>query len=182
VETFEYQGLSIAYVRAGDPGRPPAVLLHNGGMSHAIWRDVMPSLALTHDVYALDLLGYGESSKPKGAASYTLARYVEILGAFIDHLRLGPVALVGNCMGAAISLTFARERPADVSSLVLINVLTEATFRAGGLGSMLAMQRATPTFARPIVGALRHLAIPRAAARRDVSQPAQRRARSVSDV
>jgi pimeloyl-ACP methyl ester carboxylesterase len=177
VETFEYQGLSIAYVRAGDPGRPPVVLLHNGGMSHAIWRDVMPSLALQHDVYALDLLGYGESSKPKGAASYTLDRYVEILGAFIEHKRLTPVALVGNCMGAAISLTFAIKRRADVSSLALINLLTEATFRAGGLGSMLAMQRATPTFARPIVGALRRLAIPRLAAKSLVRYQLGRRGR-----
>ena len=167
METFEYQGLSIAYVRATsakagarDPARQPVILLHNGGMSHASWRDVMPSLALRHDVYALDLLGYGESSKPRGAASYTLERYVEILGAFIEHLRLGPVALVGNCMGAAISLTYAMQRPKDVSSLVLINILTEATFRAGGLGTSLALQRATPTFARPVVAALRRLAIP----------------------
>ena len=173
METFDYQGLSIAYVRASSAmsghshagRRAPVILLHNGGMSHAIWRDVMPSLALEHDVYALDLLGYGDSSKPRDAASYTLARYVEILGAFIDHMQLGPTALVGNCMGSAISLTFAMQRPKEVTALVLINLLTEATFRAGGLGATLALQRATPTFARPVIGALRRLVVPRAVGR-----------------
>jgi pimeloyl-ACP methyl ester carboxylesterase len=168
VERFEYQGLSLAYLRVTSPraatggqGPDPVILLHNGGMSHAIWREVIPSLATKHDVFALDLLGYGESSKPAGAEPYALARYVETLGAFIDHHGLGPVALVGNCMGSAISLSFAIARPRDVSALVLINLLTEATFRAGGLGTALALQRATPTFARPIVGALRRLSVPR---------------------
>lgn len=170
---FQHQGLSIAYLRApspsaatGGPRREPVILLHNGGMSHSIWRDVIPSLAVQHDVFALDLLGYGESSKPKDRTHYTLARYVETLGAFIDHHRLGPTALVGNCMGSAISLTFAMQRPRDVSALVLINMLTEATFRAGGMGSTLALERATPTFARPVVGALRHLRLPRMVGRR----------------
>jgi pimeloyl-ACP methyl ester carboxylesterase len=165
VEIFQHQGLSIAYRRAGGGGSP-VILLHNGGMSHAIWRDVVPSLAVKHDVFALDLLGYGESSKPKDKTQYTLARYVETLGAFIDHHALGPTALVGNCMGSAISLTFAMQRPSDVSALVLINALTEATFRAGGLGATLALQRATPTFAKPVVGALRRLRLPRMVGRR----------------
>lgn len=166
METFDYQGQSIAYVRAGRG--QPVILLHNGGMSHAIWRDVLPSLALRNEVFALDLLGYGESSKPRGPEHYTLARYVETLGAFIDGLQLGPTALVGNCMGSAISLSFAIERPHDVSALVLINLLTEASFRAGGMGSTLAMQRATPTFAKPVVAALRHLTVPKLARRRIV--------------
>jgi pimeloyl-ACP methyl ester carboxylesterase len=139
METFDYDQLSIRYVRSG--AGEPVVLLHNGGTSHAIWDDVTPQLA-GFEVFALDLLGFGASSKPE--EGYGLDRYVAILGAFIDAHRLARVTLVGNCMGSATALAFAMRRPDAVRAMVLINALTTATFMSGVYGPMFHLPRRSP--------------------------------------
>lgn len=143
METFDFRGLPIRYVREGSG--EAVVFLHNGGTSHAIWRDVLPRIAKNNEVFALDLLGYGASAKP--GTGYSLSDYEAMLAAFVDEVIAAPIALVGNCMGSAISMKFALGRPEQVRALVLINPLTDATFSAGWLGSLLAMQKRAPHIA-----------------------------------
>lgn len=150
METFHHGGHAIRYLRSG--AGAPIVFLHNGGTSHAIWRDVMAELS-GFELFALDLLGFGASSKPE--RGYELDAYVDTLAAFVVHHRLSPVHLVGNCMGSAMSLAFAMRRPRDVRSLTLVNPLTEATFKAGRLGAMLTMQRHVPS----LVSAMSHVSL-----------------------
>jgi pimeloyl-ACP methyl ester carboxylesterase len=138
--SFPLGDWTIAYERQGSGS--PILFFHNGGTSHAIWLEVMARLAPRHTVVAVDLLGYGASSKP--GTGYTMTNYVELVGALYTELELERATLVGNCMGSAIALSFARLHPERVSSLVLINPLTEATFSAGWLGAALKLRQASP--------------------------------------
>lgn len=150
MQTFEYRGSSIKYVRSG--AGEPIVFLHNGGTSHAIWSEVTRELD-GFETFALDLLGFGASSKPE--RGYELDAYVDTLGAFVDAHGLASVRLVGNCMGSAMSLAFAMRRPEDVRALVLVNPLTDATFSAGQLGPMLRLQKRAPS----VTSAMPHVSL-----------------------
>lgn len=141
MDTFKYQDHTIRYRRSG--AGLPLVLLHNGGTSHAIWDDVLPLLP-GFECFALDLLGFGASSKPVHADEMKLEMHVDILDAFIEEHALSPVFLVGNCMGSATSLAFATRRPDAVRSMVLINTLTAGTFANGIYGPMFSLPRRAP--------------------------------------
>ncbi len=161
LERFQHGELELAVRRAGDSG-PGVVLLHNGGTSHSIWRHQVADLADDHRVVAVDLPGFGAAPRPPRPID--LAAHVELVLALIDHDDLTPVTLVGNCMGAAIAAGVAARRPDAVHALVLINPLTDATFRAGGLGLLMAPNGAVSTAMTPVRAALRRLRVPRAIA------------------
>jgi len=62
-QTWTWQGFPIAYRALGDRG-PAVLLVHGFGASSGHWRQNMPALAESCRVYALDLIGFGQSAKP----------------------------------------------------------------------------------------------------------------------
>jgi pimeloyl-ACP methyl ester carboxylesterase len=98
------------------------------GMSGAAtnWTDLMAELAPDFDCVALDLPGSGFSPPPRKIAGYsvsaqagTVIRLIEALTSDPDHP--GPVHLVGNSMGGAVSVRVAARRPDLVKTLTLIS-------------------------------------------------------------
>lgn len=108
------------YRLAGAPDAPgtPLVLVHGLGVSSAYWRRLQPLLADGRRVYALDLPGFGRTTRPHRTLDIdTLAR---VLADWLDALGLGSVHLAGHSMGGQVVATFARAHPARVSGLILM--------------------------------------------------------------
>jgi pimeloyl-ACP methyl ester carboxylesterase len=146
LEVFDFHGLPVKYKRVGRGD--PIVMLHNGGSCHAIWDDVSMLLSARHEIFALDLPGFGESARP--GSGYDLEGYVSMLDGFLKSLGLSDVTLVGNCMGSAISLLYSKMNPANVKALVVCNPLTEATFLAGWFGLFLWLKERFPETSRRV--------------------------------
>ena len=106
----------LAYERSGS-GRP-VVLLHGLGANRGIWRETMPRLSPTRDVLAVDLLGFGESSRP--GAPLRLSTLSDAVVDTLDRLELPAVDLVGNSLGGWLALFFALEHPDRVGKVVAV--------------------------------------------------------------
>jgi pimeloyl-ACP methyl ester carboxylesterase len=115
----EVDGLTLHYVTEGRG--PAVVLLHGLGGFAESWRHNIPALARVATVFALDLPGFGLSSKPP--ARYRLADSARALHGFVQAMGLGRVALVGHSLGAGVGLTYALTHPARVERLALVGGL-----------------------------------------------------------
>ena len=109
-------GHRLRYVRSGSG--PAVVLVHGFGSSLYTWKDVIPALAASHDVVALDLPGFGESDLPAKLSFEDLPRAVVGL---MDALGIARATLVGNSMGGATAAVVAARAPGPRQGLVLID-------------------------------------------------------------
>lgn len=83
---FECNGQSYFVRRWGDPADIPVLLLHGFMQTGDSWWGVAPALAQDHCVYALDLLGHGESSKPENVEEYSLAGQAQAIAELIRRV------------------------------------------------------------------------------------------------
>jgi pimeloyl-ACP methyl ester carboxylesterase len=105
----------IHYVHAGSG--PPVLLLHQTPRSWDEFRDVVPLLAATHHVYAMDTLGFGDSEKPPHPMNIEACGRAVI--AFVDAVGLDRFSLVGHHTGGIIAVEVAGRNPERIDKLVL---------------------------------------------------------------
>jgi pimeloyl-ACP methyl ester carboxylesterase len=115
----EVDGLTLHYV--ADGRGPAVVLVHGLGGFAESWRHNIPALARVATVFAVDLPGFGRSSKPP--ARYRLGDAVRALHGFIQAMNLERVAIVGHSLGGAVGLTYALTHPARVERIALLGAL-----------------------------------------------------------
>ena len=115
----EVDGLRLHYVTEGRG--PAVVLVHGLGGFAESWRHNIPALAKVATVFAVDLPGFGLSSKPP--AGYRLTDSARALHGFIQAMGLERIAVIGHSLGAAVGLTYALTHPARVERIALLGAL-----------------------------------------------------------
>jgi len=100
---------------------PPVVLLHGLASSSVTFQNLLPLIEGSHECFAIDLLGFGESPIVLGS-DYGLADHVAAVHRTIRTLRLrAPFAIVGHSMGSLIAARYAADHPRQVRKVVLVS-------------------------------------------------------------
>ena len=115
-ETF-VDGHRISYLEGGRG--EPLLLLHGFGANKDHWPLVARYLTPQYRVIALDIPGFGDSSRVP-EASYSLDLQLNRLEEFAQTLGLGRFHLGGNSMGAYLAAMYAARKPDQVDSLWLL--------------------------------------------------------------
>ncbi len=99
---------------------PAVLLIHGFGASTDHWRHNIPVIGLTHEVHALDLLGFGRSAKPEGL-QYGGPLWRDQIVSYVKE-RIGrPTVLVGNSLGGYAALASGSALGSEAAGVVLLN-------------------------------------------------------------
>ncbi|KAA0940516.1 alpha/beta fold hydrolase [Streptomyces apricus] len=109
----DVNGTRLHYVRAGTTGSP-ILLVHGWPETWWAFRKLIPLLAETHQVFALDLRGFGDSSNDD--TEYGEEVTAEDLHQLVRHIGSGPVHLLCQDISGGASFRFAALHPEDVIS------------------------------------------------------------------
>jgi pimeloyl-ACP methyl ester carboxylesterase len=115
-------GHRVFYRSAGSG--PVVVLVHGITSTSATWANVLPYLAERFTVIAPDLLGHGESAKPRG--DYSLGAYASGIRDLLFALGHDRATFVGHSLGGGVAMQLAYQFPEHCERLVLVS--------SGGLG------------------------------------------------
>lgn len=110
--------LSIHYYQGGPSDGETILMVHGFGASKDNWLRFARYFTEGYQVIALDLPGFGDSSKPY--ASYDVGTQVERLAAFTQALQIKKLHLIGSSMGGHISALYAARYPEQILSVALL--------------------------------------------------------------
>jgi pimeloyl-ACP methyl ester carboxylesterase len=111
------------FLRTAGEG-PPVLLVHGITGNSLQWEPAMSLLAERFTVLAPDLLGHGESAKPRG--DYSLGAYATGLRDIVIGLGYDKTTVVGHSLGGGIAMQYAYQFPERCERLTLVS--------SGGLG------------------------------------------------
>ena len=115
-------GMQMYYEASGSG--EPLIVLHGAYMNIPSMGEIIPMLAKTHRVYALELQGHGRTTDIDRPITYP--NLADDVAAFMDAVGLPKADVFGYSMGAAAALQLAIRHPARVNRLVAASVAYDA--------------------------------------------------------
>ena len=126
--TVECNGANLYYEEHGDG--QPIVFLHGAAAGLRYFEPQLMGLSETYRTIALDFRGHGRSEKTE--LGHTLPQYARDLHAFVEHLGLDAVVIVGWSMGAIVSWEYVEQFGTDgIRALVDIDMEPSPMKREG---------------------------------------------------
>jgi pimeloyl-ACP methyl ester carboxylesterase len=139
VSSFQFEGQRLAYTEfgggpaaltaAGGRGRTarsapggtrPLILVHGLLLSQQMHWPLAEDLAARgNHVITVDLLGHGESDRPRDMGRYSMHFFGEQVVALMDHLQIERAVVMGTSLGANAALEIALEQPERLHAMVI---------------------------------------------------------------
>jgi pimeloyl-ACP methyl ester carboxylesterase len=98
---------------------PVLLLIHGIGDNSTTWEAVQDKLAQRFTVIAPDLLGHGQSDKPR--ADYSVAAYANGMRDLLGVLDIERVTVIGHSLGGGVAMQFCYQFPQLVERLILVS-------------------------------------------------------------
>src|SRR2546426_2118934 len=116
---FEHQGHRLVYSEYGS-GQRPVILLPGLLLSRKMHAPLAEALAEKGNrVICLDLLGHGESDRPREMWRYSMPIFGEQVVGLLDHLELDEAVVGGTSLGANVTLEVAALAPERLRGMVV---------------------------------------------------------------
>ncbi len=97
---------------------PPVVMLHGLGGTKVSFLPTQAALGQTHRTIAVDLPGFGDSTKPVGA--YDAKFFAKWVIGLLDALEIDRAQVIGHSMGGRVAIELGMAHPDRVDDLVLM--------------------------------------------------------------
>ena len=122
-------GVTLNIALAGDPQKPPVILLHGFPESHRTWREVAPRLEDAFFLVMPDQRGFAGSDQPQDVDAYKTDVLIDDIFALADALGLEQFSLVGHDWGGAIAWGAALRGDPRLTQLAIINAPHPVVFQ-----------------------------------------------------
>ncbi|WP_029352204.1 alpha/beta hydrolase [Bosea sp. 117] len=129
MEGFKFQriktrGAEINVATAGEG--PPLLLIHGNPLTLVSWHKIAPSLARDFSVVAIDMRGYGDSSKPDGGedhSGYSFRAIGEDAFDVMDVLGHKTFGVAGHDRGARVGFRMALDQPERITRYAALDIV-----------------------------------------------------------